>query len=119
MMRHRHSLGCSSEEIANTTQVSKTQVTGLLKDLQALKIAKYATVSNNGSSRGRGYKLWQPTERFKEYWDRAGLSDYQYKIDPDYLQRVKKNPVDKKKIATYNTTSQKKPKLRIKNKSKK
>lgn len=87
---------CTIEMLADKLQIAKSAVANHLNNMQEVGFMEFVKKANNTGNRGRNFKSWYPTDKFLELWKNAGLNDFNYVVNQNFMETVRKKKTNEK-----------------------
>jgi predicted transcriptional regulator len=116
MKLHKEEELCSVESISESLQISKSAVQNHMTNMQEVGFMEFTKKDNGSGRRGRNIKSWTPTDKFLLLWKDAGLNDFNYIINQNFMETVRRKK--KKNVKTGSTSTSPIVRRRIPNRKK-
>ena len=90
MKFYKSTKGCTVEMLADKLQLGKSTISGHLPNMQEVGFVEYSKRDNMSGARGRNLMLWKPTNKFTKLWNQSGLNNFEYTINANTIDQIKK-----------------------------
>ena len=81
---------CTVDMLVDKLQITKSSVHNHMTNMQEVGFMEFSKRDNNSGMRGRRVKSWHPTETFLALWEQAGLNDFDYVVNQNFMDTIRK-----------------------------